>query len=110
MKTNKWIKWLYRKLFVDENEKQIKLSMQQWFRAHDEIDSYNMLNIDVKTKMEEVVIEVLLSRPGEFIGYKGKHIAALRDYLQEDMDIRVVIQVIEGNVFWHKNTTYYHKL
>lgn len=124
------VRWYQFKHRVIWNIKQVPSRLRQWFiqLIHDEnlskvrwsIHTYyehvykvpntaSMIQfhkIDVKTYKSKIKITIWMSRPGIFVGMKGKDIDALQQYLEHLFNKKIEFKIQEHDPF----VTSYHRL
>jgi hypothetical protein len=83
---NNYIAPVIERLRIETDQLLIKTLQKEYSdayrKAHQELDSYKITNIEYR---EDKSIVITLARPGIFIGYKGKNIDRISEYLQKNL-------------------------
>lgn len=89
----------FKNIFKDENEIRVKYFFRQYLEDHDLHEGiWQLHHIGVKTK-NDIVVTIILGRPGLLIGKGGRTIEEITNRLSDWLEKPVKIKIFEHSVF-----------
>jgi len=99
-----WNKYIVMYSFLIKKEDKNDRNVKHWFENFFEYENINnyaweLHYIETKTNKTNIVITIVLGRPGLLIGKGGKTIDNITKKLSDFLELPVKIKIIEHNVF-----------
>ncbi len=105
------IKRFWLRLWIDKNEFYIKDCIRHYCYFNKiNYELWDLISIKVKTYRKKILVTITAQRPGIVIGKKAVTINGIKEYLTEQVDRPIKINIIDYDVWNHKGLYYQHAM